>query len=558
MTYKSQKNSLVAIAIAAFTIALSSCEKKLDEVYLNPNNPIVVPIEQLLPNVIANMTSTAAPPAGGGGGSYGPAVDGVLVGRYVQFWSFVTAGDVYDQMGGPAPGSSDNLGTIWGGHYYGIGQNNNKIIEWGTEQKKWDYVGVANAIFAWSWLTLTEHHGEVILREAFNTSLQQFNYQSQPEVYDTVRVLCNRAIDYLSRTGDGVSQQNLAMGDGYFYKGDVNKWKKFVYGVLARSYAHLSNKSIYKTNNYADSVIKYCNLSLATNADNATQKYNPAGTSGTQNFFGPFRANVGSVRQSAFIANLLSGSSVTSPFAGIPDPRAPYLIRENINGTYKGILPNLGASSLATNDLPRNFWGQAFATTVSAQDTAGRYLFRNDAEMPVMTAAEIQFMKAEAAYLKGDKALALTAYRNGISLNLDMLTEKYNDRVPATRQMTAATKAAFLANTKVVPATAADITLSHIMLQKYIALYGFGTEETWTDLRRYHYNKDNDPFTGKTVYSDFTLPTTIYPSNGGNDKLVYRARPRYNSENLYNVPALEAIGALAVDYNTKEQWFSLK
>jgi len=545
---------LVASIIGATIISLSSCSKKLEDAYLNPNNPTVVPIEQLLPNVISQMSATAAPPAGGGGGSYGPQVDGTNIGKYIQFWNYYSTGDVYDQMGGPAPGATDALGAIWAMHYYGIGQNNKRIIEWGIEQQKWDYVGVAHAIFAWSWLTLTEHHGEVILREAFNTSLQQFKYDPQPDVYDTVRVICNTALDYLDRTGDSVSQENLAKGDGYFYNGDVNKWKKFVYGVLARSYAHLTNKTVYTTNNYADSVIKYCNLSLATNDDNAVQKFSNGGTSGTSNWFGTFRGNIGTIRQSAFIANLMTGNGATSPFNGVADPRTPYLLRENPNGTYKGILPNLGTSSLSLNDRPANFWGGLFSQTTSSQDTAGRYLFKNDAELPVMTAAEIQFMKAEAAYRKGDKALALTAYTNGISLNLDMLSSKYSVRVAADKQITPAAKTAYMSNPKVVPTEPNSLTLSHILLQKYIASYGFGTEETWTDMRRYHYT-DIDPATGNQIYADFTLPSTIYSYNNGEP--VYRARPRYNSENLYNVPALQSIGALENDYNTKKPWFLL-
>lgn len=539
-------------------LSLNSCSKKLDDAYLNPNNPVRVPIESLLPNVIANMTSTAAPPAGGGGGSYGPAVDAINLGKYIQFWNSYTTSDVYDQMGGPAPGATDGLGAIWAGHYYGIGQNANRIIEWGIEEKKWDYVGVAHAIFAWSWLTLTEHHGEVILRDAFNTSLQQFKYDSQSDVYDTVRVICNKAIAYLSMTGDGVNQANLALGDAYFYNGDVNKWKKFVYGVLARSYAHLSNKSIYASKGYADSAIKYCDLSITTNADNATQKFTASGFSGTSNFYGTLRQNVATIRQSAFIANLLSGVGLTSPFNGVQDPRAPYLIRENTNGSYpyKGVVPNLGSSSLSTNDQPRTFWGGTFGTTsFPTQDTGGRYLFINNAEFPVMTAAEIQFMKAEAAYKKGDKAMALIAYRNGISLNFDMLISKYETRVPATRRITSASRNAYLTNPKVVPLTTDSLTLSRIMLQKYIASYGFATEETWTDMRRYHYNKDKDPVTGNPVYAEFVLPTTIYQYNLGNP--VYRVRPRYNSEYLYNVPALQLLGADKSEYNTKEQWFSL-
>jgi hypothetical protein len=77
--------------------------------------------------------------------------------------------------------------------------------------------------------------------------------------------------------------------------------------------------------------------------------------------------------------------------------------------------------------------------------------------------------------------------------------------------------------------------------------------ETWTDLRRFHYT-DLDPATGKSVYAGFTIPATLTSLNNG--KPVYRCRPRYNSEYLYNIPALQAIGALASDYHTKEQWFS--
>jgi hypothetical protein len=116
-------------------------------------------------------------------------------------------------------------------------------------------------------------------------------------------------------------------------------------------------------------------------------------------------------------------------------------------------------------------------------------------------------------------------------------------------------KAAFLANTTIVP-DATSLSLSHIMLQKYVALYGFGMMETWVDMRRFHY-VDQDPKGGQ-VYADLVLPTgtDLFINNSG--KYTYRARPRYNSEYLYNVAELTRLGALALDYNTKEQWFSQK
>jgi hypothetical protein len=557
------------VSAFAAVMIISSCSKKLDDAYLNPNNPIDGPIESILPNVINQMTSVAAPPNGGGGGSYGPAVDGILLGRYIQFWNYYASGENYDQMGGVYASTSDNTGVVWAMHYYGIGQNAMYVINKGREQQKWDYVGVAQAIFAWSWLTTTEEYGEIILKQAFDASRNQFDYDTQPAVYDSVRKICDSAIYYLSRTDGNVSQANLALADGYFYGGDVNKWKKFVYAVKARSFAHLSNKSFYLTSGYPDSVIKYTNLAITSNSDNAVQKWQGGNFSGLNNFYGAFRANIsgtgtGAIRQSAYIADLLSGANAASPFAGEFDPRTPYLINENAvfpiqksTISYKGVQPNLGTTSggLSTAaNRPKTFWRQEFSVTSTAVPDSGRYIFNNTAPFPVITAAELQFVKAEAAYRKGDYTTALAAYTNGINLNFDLLISTYQGRIPDSLKITALSRSTYLSNPKIVPTVATSLTLTHIMLQKFIAIYGYGVNEAWTDMRRFHYNKDLDAVTGKPVYAGFVLPTTLTQYNNGQP--VYRCRPRYNSEYLYNIPALQAIGALASDYHTKEQWFS--
>src|SRR5690606_13209889 len=48
-------------------------------------------------------------------------------------------------------------------------------------------------------------------------------------------------------------------------------------------------------------------------------------------------------------------------------------------------------------------------------------------------------------------------------------------------------------------ANVSDFSLSHIMMQKWIALYPWGAPEAWVDMRKYHYDID---YTGD------------YPSNG--------------------------------------------
>jgi hypothetical protein len=93
----------------------------------------------------------------------------LLVARYIQYFETNTTLNLFDQMAG-AVGASDNMGSIWAMHYYGQGQNLNMMVEWAAEEQKWDYVGVGYAIRAWSWFMLGNEYGDVILRNAFNTT----------------------------------------------------------------------------------------------------------------------------------------------------------------------------------------------------------------------------------------------------------------------------------------------------------------------------------------------------------------------------------------------------
>jgi hypothetical protein len=539
------------LALSALLILVASCSKKIDEAYQNPNYDVKVAPETLMPQIVASMA--------GNYGGHGPMHDIRYIGAYTQNFAFAGTQSNFDRMGHT---NADVAQSFWRSHYYDIGQNNVKLIQWALENKQWELAGVGKAIFAWSWLTLTDYHGEVILKDAFNTDLITFRYDTQEDVYMHARKLSFEALDLLNKTGENGSQAALAKGDAFLYAGNVAKWKKFVYGVLARTHHHLTNKAIYK----ADSVLYYTNLAMKESSDDALVKF--AGTSvvQTNNFFGPARNNLASatvanptaIRQSAFIADLMSGLNAT--FSGVADPRAIYLLRKNTNGTFKGVEPIKGQLVLAAADRPESFHGVSQATgtvnTAPTTDVNCRFIFRNNAPFPVMTASEMAFIRAEAAFIKGDKPAALAAYKDGISKHFDLLMANYNTNVPTADLLTAAKRDAFLANTAVVPASANSLTLPMIMLQKYIALWGHGTFETWVDMRRYHYtDKDANDV---QVYTGLTLPSAVdlFQDNGG--KMAYRMRPRFNSEYVWNINELNRIGATTIDYHTKEMWFSTK
>src|SRR5437763_11094792 len=223
MTNKLFKSILI-IGCCITVFFISSCKKMIDDAYLNPNAPIKVPVETLLPGIIGGFTAFNS----NAGTNFGLQQDDVLLGRYIQYWGSTTNGENYGEMGGTI--GSDNTGAIWGTVYFGQGGNVNRMIEWGTEDQRWDYVGIGWAIRAWGWLELTNQYGDAILKEAFRQNQSQFHYDTQPEFYDSVRVICFRALSYLNRT-DGNMGQKFAEADAYFNQGDLNKWKKFVYGI---------------------------------------------------------------------------------------------------------------------------------------------------------------------------------------------------------------------------------------------------------------------------------------------------------------------------------------
>jgi len=220
------------------------------------------------------------------------------------------------------------------------------------------------------------------------------------------------------------------------------------------------------------------------------------------------------------------------------------------DGQYRGTDINVtNFGGLTTAQVPNNFNGYV---GTGGLGLPGRFLFDDKARIPLITYSQLQFVKAEAAYRLGDKATALVAYTQGISSHIDFVNARNLDNNQSPAQITATEKAAFLAAPAVIP-TAAALTLTHIMSQKYIAQIGWGYNEMWMDLRRYHYT-DVDPASARQVYPGFTPPTTLYPDNAG--KIVQRIRARFNSEYVWNRASLDTFGGLALDFHTKPLWIT--
>lgn len=558
-------HSLFTLTVVILLLSSVSCKKYLD-INSDPANPQEPSNSTVFVAMLGNIPR-------------GIQYDARYLGKYIQYWLSSGTNDTWDRHGYIS--GSDAAADVWRQTYFGLGKNLDYIIENGLKTNQYDYVGASYALKAYMFQITTDYHGEIIFSEAFQDRYY-FDYDTQDVVYKGIDSLCRMALQYL-QLANGNPTNSLGRSD-FVYNGDVTKWTKFVYGILAHNWHHLTNKSTYN----ADSVISFVNKSFASGTDDFLIPFD-ATKNDDSNFFGTYRNNLGSFRQSNYIVQLLDGTILAGSNAyANRDPRIKHMLSAssdttNGNGGYRGVNPtegdpynSLGApSSYYVNGAPPTsgsaltnylnarkkvavLWGDSLYSNPSAAvfTTTGKYLFQNKVVMPVMTFAELQFIKAEAYFKKGDKANAYAAYLTGINAHFDFINRTSYPRgnlpLYSSKPISDAERMAYLASPN-VKQNANELTLSDILLQKYIALWAWGWEETWVDLRRYHYT-DIDATTGTQVYKGFTLPTNFFPDNNG--KPAYRVRPRYNSEYVWNIDALTQIGGFNPDFHTYECWFS--
>ncbi len=543
--------------------------------------------------------------------------------------------------------SSDSGQLIWRTVYWGQGMNLENMINQAIAAGHWRLAGIGYAIKAHSWDVLAKVYAEAPLKQVFDTERTRFDYDSQADIYEAVRGWAKEAIKYLEMDDPTVYGTKLTDND-WIYKGDAAKWKRFAYGVIVRNLASLSNKKDFTTK-YADELIAAANNALVSSADDAmVQVAGGSGSvlfSGYNNAWGTQRGNLGSTFfQNDYMVQLMTGTipkygengrrlkqdPVLNPYyqyelleqqiitdtlineAGHYDPRVAvklstatdpeYLYIDNADSVkahkYYGGRNNTTRTNpegvVTTPQLYGRIETVKNSTTGTPNDGIGRWLFRDNAPYVLMTSADIKFCLAEAYWKKGDKANAYKAFKEAVRNDLDFTVKPLypgtkgviggGDKITASLYNNLANQ--YYAGPYVEGLGENNLTLSHIMLQKYVALYPWGGIEAWTDLRKYHYDivyngeypskgngwddtrlidtkRDEDPtkvfkgfFLGASRDIEFRNAAFDIDNDGSP---CYRIRPRYNSEYMWNVESLEKlkpISGTAPNYQCSIPWFA--
>ncbi|MBE9600499.1 SusD/RagB family nutrient-binding outer membrane lipoprotein [Pedobacter sp. MC2016-24] len=526
------------VVLLVVAMIFGGCKKYLD-INTNPTVPQVTKAEFLLPPIIYQMTN-------------GTAQDYRFIWKVTQDMggtSALAGPLIWEQHGFPS--TSDNGGVIWRMTYVDLGLNLENMINDGIANEKYEYVAIGYAIKAWAYQLTTDLHGPIILDEAFTPGMLRFPYHDQPDVYAKVREYGALSLKYLNMTSPMSYAAVLASVSGdNIYKGDKAKWRKFIYALYALQYSHLRNKAQFKTN-YADSVVKYVDLSFVDESESATVNFtatsaddsNPLGPQ-----FGYLSANTTyygrpTTQILKYLTGGVRGTATPDPKTSI-DPRLSRMLPASTAtatlGVYQGIQPTHGSN---TTSVPIVYGAiPAGSTTYN-----GKYIFADAARYPLMTYSQLQFAKSEALFVKGNTTDAYAAYVKGIRAHMDFCN-RYG-RASKTPDVAISDPEinAYMASTEVAQ-NAGALTIADIMGQKYIAQWGWAGLEQWCDIRKYHY----DPLVYRNYYQ--LTGAEIATTNGG--KYAYRFRPRYNSEYVWNTEELAKWGGLNLNYMTQELWFS--
>ena len=417
-------------------LALSSCKKyDFGDININPNP--LVNLNASTAELFTNVTRQIA-----GDLTISDATPGI----YVQYFSETQY-----------PGASlYNLSrSEWSTYYTGVLKDLKQIIEnnssepTATAAKKFgpnsNQIAAARIMKAYLFSIVTDRWGDVPYFEALMGNSTP-KYDRQAAIY----------ADLFKELREAISQfeSNQPIQGELLFNGDPTKWKRFANSLRMRLAMRLSQADA--TNARTEFLAAYndANGYINDNSKNAAFAF-----LNNRNFRNPWNAKI-DLRD-----DLASSNVFVDTLKSITDPRLPKFATPTPTNTYVGA--PFGWSQGAITD-----WAASVNSNYSRIGTA---ITNMDAPGYMITASEMQFLKAEAALRSWLPATDIAAFYTAIQLSWEQWGV-FNQAAFTT----------YIAGPRVNIGTGiADFQgiLRRIGLQKWIGLYPNG-QEAWSEWRR--------------------------------------------------------------------------
>ena len=448
------------ITILFFSLLVSvGCDTDFEEINKDPNNPITVPADLLIPGIVrAAQNESYSTFTGGDMGAC---------------WSQQFAKVQYNDEARYIPRQSV-ISRVWDTYYSVVISDADAMYNIAEAEGNNNMMGVALTLQAYGYAFLTDVYGSIPFTEAITADEGNIApaYDNQETVYAGIFTMLDNAIALLG-TGGSIDGTNDIL-----YGGDVNLWKKFASSLKFRALMRVSGKM--SVGSELQALVSAGNL-FSNNAEDAKLTY--LGASPSSNPL--YETIVFGVRGEWKINSVL-----VDMLAEDADPRLSVYAGLNDADAYRG-------KPSGYTDVPNDDYNY---TNVSA---LGDFYLQPELPGVFVSNAELKFLMAEAVtkgYTSGDgNALYLEAMNASLDFN----------------EVNAGDKAAFM-NLKALSATQST-ALEQIGRQKWIALFSQGVE-SWNEWRRTGYPALSPAFEAdlNQIPSRYNYPTSENSINKAN------------------------------------------
>lgn len=575
-------------------LGFTSCEDWLD-VNDNPNTPTqeVASLASRLPWIEHHYGYAA-----GAAGFRAGFIDGTITSRkgvstlatnlhnYMPYWD-------------PTNGISTTPYQHW---FVGAACNLEDLINKAEEEGAYHYIGAAYVIRAMGFMLMTDWYGESPYTESLGSYLTP-KYDTGQTIFEGCLADLDTALPYFDKTQEA-NATSLKDGDSW-NGGDISKWKALIYGLKARWLNNLSKKSsLYKPDDILAAIAngpKDYETSTIVNHQN-----DPGDTSSDALAGDPLKTSYlfnsaawsDHIRVTKYYTDLFEYPQTDGTIAYDPrrekmlpmnehydkDGNSYFMVTAGVDVLNSDILNNSGPAQQTYSAATKRYTvgtagreGDTIYVTLKGvcckqggkadesyyQNTAdgtilstGTFYTLPESPTHMMTSYEMDFIKAEVLFRKGDKSGALAAYKAGVKGHFDFMNTKLKsygtENNPGKIPMDEAAINDFLAS-DCIAQTPDELTMAEIMKQKYIAM-SF-SQQNWNDMRRFNYSAGNVGNFG-VVYPDIDRPKSIragassqkFPgASKTSENYWWRRMAHCSHEVNYNAKNLEASNPKAMD-----------
>lgn len=361
---------------------LTSCEKWIDpEINNNPDAPLNVPPDLILPSLQARVGFNI--------------VGGNDMTRTLSLWIQHTSGIArQSQAEGAYTHRSGDVNNLWGDVYADALQDAKQILLQTivSGQESYHFVGVVQVLQAVILGYSTDVWNSIPWSQAMMGSENLTpEFDSQEQVYAAIQDLLDQGIANLGKEA-GV----LPLSGDIIFGNDAEMWKSAAYALKARYALHLA----LRTGNsaYTDA-LEYSGKGFLTNDGNMKYYYSSSSDNNANPLY-LFNQDRTDIRMCKTVIDSLLNHQ---------DPRLPMFAH-----------PTTGDIVVGGDTIPEgSYYGAPVDEPLSQASMPGPGISSAGTPTPIITAAEIHFLRAECQVQLGQFAAARTSYKAALKASLE-------------------------------------------------------------------------------------------------------------------------------------------